>query len=108
MIKPLVPGAFISHSWYVTPWTDCSRSCGRGVQTRKVMCRMKISANEYGKSTNCSADTKPDIGLKAKYCNSIACDSDWDTKEGFMVSNSLAYQVHLLDPVRFDVLCNFL
>jgi len=45
---------------------------------------MKISANDYGTSTNCSADTKPNISLKTKYCNSIACDSDWDTEEGFI------------------------
>lgn len=71
-------------AWYVSPWTDCSRSCGRGVQTRQVTCRMKVDANKYGPSTNCSKDTKPTIGLTKKYCNSISCDSDWDTEEGFV------------------------
>lgn len=106
VIKPLIPAAFISHSWHVTPWTDCSRSCGRGLQTRKVICRMKISANDYGTSTNCSADTKPNISLKTKYCNSIACDSDWDTEEGFIVSNSVIMSIFLF--LSFDFLCPFL
>lgn len=44
---------------------------------------MKIEANKYETSTNCSNDTKPNIGLTKKYCNSISCDSDWDTEEGF-------------------------
>ena len=108
VITPLIPGAFISHSWHVTPWSDCSRSCGRGEQTRKVICRMKITASDYGNSANCSADSKPDISEQVRYCNSIACDSDWDTKKGFTVSNSLANNVHLPGPVRFNFLCNFL
>ena len=52
---------------------------------------MKIEANKYETSTNCSNDTKPNIGLTKKYCNSISCDSDWDTEEGFQVSNPFAY-----------------
>lgn len=59
---------------------------------------MKIDANKYETTTNCSNDTKPNIGLTKKYCNSISCDSDWDTEEGFVVSNSFANQVH--PPVR--------
>ena len=101
------PGAFISHSWFVSPWTDCSRSCGRGVQKREVTCRRKIDANKYEPTTNCSNNTKPNIGSTMKYCNSISCDSDWDTEEGFKVSNSFFTQVHL--PVRvLDFLCPFL
>lgn len=95
VITPLTLSAFISHSWHVTPWSDCSKSCGRGVQKRDVICRKKINANDYGPSTNCSSDKKPDISVKLKYCNSIACDADWDTKEGFLVSNSIADQVRL-------------
>ncbi|XP_078380427.1 A disintegrin and metalloproteinase with thrombospondin motifs 16-like [Oculina patagonica] len=71
-------------NWYQTPWSDCSQSCGRGVQTRNVICRMKINPTEYGPSTNCSAEDKPNITETSRYCNSIACLSDWDTKDGFV------------------------
>jgi len=71
-------------AWHVTSWTDCSRSCGRGVQTRDVRCLMKITANEYVAGTNCSANNKPNITNLLKYCNSIPCDSDWDTEDGFV------------------------
>lgn len=94
VITPSTP--FISFSWRVTSWTDCSRSCGRGVQTRDVRCLMKINANEYVAGTNCSANNKPNITNLLKYCNSIPCDSDWDTEDGFVVSSSIAYQVSFL------------
>lgn len=56
---------------------------------------MKIDANKYETSTKCSNDTKPDVGSTKKYCNSISCDSDWDTEEELVVSNSFPNQVHL-------------
>ena len=60
---------------------------------------MKIDANEYGTGTNCSANNKPNVTLTVKYCNSITCDSDWDTEDGFVVSNSIVNQVQLLVPL---------
>ncbi|KAJ7392766.1 metalloendopeptidase [Desmophyllum pertusum] len=69
-------------AWYTTPWSDCSKSCGRGLQTRVVICRMKINPTEYGTSTNCSADDKPIVNDTRQYCNSIACLADWNTKDG--------------------------
>lgn len=68
--------------WQTTPWSDCSKSCGNGKQTRKVECVMDITPTEYLQSDNCSDANKPNVPITLKSCNSFACFSDWDTKEG--------------------------
>ena len=44
--------------WHTTDWSTCSRSCGKGLQTRDVICRKKINPTDYGPSANCPADKK--------------------------------------------------
>ena len=77
---------FFSHSWYVTDWGVCSRSCGHGQQTRELICRMKIDSNNYGPSNKCPADKKPDVSETKRSCNSFPCFPEWDTHEGLSVS----------------------
>ncbi|CAH3143374.1 unnamed protein product [Porites evermanni] len=69
-------------SWFTTPWKDCSKSCGNGLQSRSVICRKKIDANNYGPSNNCSLKTKPVVSNTVRSCNKIACAADWETTEG--------------------------
>lgn len=69
-------------SWFTTPWTICSKSCGNGRQTRSVICRKKIDAKNYGLSNNCSLKTKPVVSDTVRSCNKIACAADWETTEG--------------------------
>ena len=76
---------YFYNSWYTTPWSDCSKSCGNGQQTREVKCVMKVTSNEYEPSDNCSSN-KTIITDTVRPCNSFACDPDWDTKEGLDVS----------------------
>jgi len=67
--------------WH-TEWTDCSKSCGKGQQTREVICLMKITANQYVQSNNCSNKTRPVDKETIRSCNSFACKADWDTEGG--------------------------
>lgn len=69
-------------SWFTTPWTICSKSCGNGRQNRSVICRKKIDAKNYGLSNKCSLKTKPVVSDTVRSCNKIACAADWETKEG--------------------------
>ncbi|XP_066539583.1 thrombospondin type-1 domain-containing protein 4 [Hoplias malabaricus] len=52
--------------WFTTEWSTCSRSCGKGLQTREVRC---ISADKEH-STDCDLDIRPE---QEQLCNTLPC-----------------------------------
>ncbi|XP_015758769.1 PREDICTED: A disintegrin and metalloproteinase with thrombospondin motifs 6-like, partial [Acropora digitifera] len=71
-----------TYEWLTTPWSDCSKSCGNGKQTRSVECVMYVNPTEYVLSNQCSEGNKPVVPDTSKSCNSFVCFPKWDTKEG--------------------------
>lgn len=80
---------FVYRRWLTTPWSDCSKSCGNGKQTRSVECVMYVNPTEYVLSNQCSEGNKPVVPDTSKSCNSFVCFPKWDTKEGLNVSKLL-------------------
>ncbi|KAG8287193.1 peptidase activity protein [Homalodisca vitripennis] len=59
-------------TWVTGDWSGCSMSCGEGVQTRNVTCR--ISRYEKPGSVTCNEETQP---ATTQPCNTgIACPDD--------------------------------
>lgn len=56
--------------WFSGPWTSCSKKCGGGVQTRKVMCLLN---GVTVKDSQCSEDN---IEFSSEECNKNACSDD--------------------------------
>ncbi|XP_021693567.1 papilin isoform X5 [Aedes aegypti] len=56
--------------WFTGPWTDCSKACGGGFMSRKVLC---IANGSVVAETNCKVDT---IELSTESCNSHDCTDD--------------------------------
>lgn len=52
--------------WYTSEWTECSKPCDTGVQTREITC----INNEQCVSMNCDEIAKPPI---RQACNTIEC-----------------------------------
>ncbi|XP_058455705.1 papilin isoform X3 [Malaya genurostris] len=56
--------------WFTGPWTGCSKDCGGGFKSRKVLC---IANGTVVAETNCKVDT---IELSTESCNSHDCTDD--------------------------------
>ncbi|XP_053682403.1 papilin [Sabethes cyaneus] len=56
--------------WFTGPWTSCSKDCGGGFKSRKVLC---IANGTVVAETNCKVDT---IELSTESCNGHDCTDD--------------------------------
>ncbi|XP_060070698.1 A disintegrin and metalloproteinase with thrombospondin motifs 7-like [Ylistrum balloti] len=75
MIKPgLIPKVnSLGYEWRSANWTECSRMCGAGIQTRTIYCVDKASGETVAKS-QCEIRHKPNA---IDRCNVHAC-SEWE------------------------------
>ncbi|KAF3430423.1 hypothetical protein E2986_10746, partial [Frieseomelitta varia] len=56
--------------WFAGPWSKCSKPCGGGTMTRKVIC---MKANKTVPLNNCDSNT---IIFSTENCNDQACEED--------------------------------
>ncbi|EDO36365.1 predicted protein [Nematostella vectensis] len=66
-------------SWYTTEWSPCSATCGKGTQSRSVICRRETFTGSMQYKTlsdsNC-AENKPTVTLSQE-CNKVNCPAEW-------------------------------
>lgn len=62
--------------WYVSGWRPCSQTCGKGVQTRQILCRQEVSRGQFNTlaDSQCTA-AKPE-GPETRDCNKIDCPAE--------------------------------
>ncbi|KAL9963366.1 hypothetical protein ACROYT_G026876 [Oculina patagonica] len=65
--------------WQVTDWTPCSKTCGTGIQTRKMKCHQRVSFHRYQEisSYKCDSSKLPDVSQLSRTCNKILCKAEW-------------------------------
>ncbi|XP_048588215.1 A disintegrin and metalloproteinase with thrombospondin motifs 20 [Nematostella vectensis] len=66
-------------SWYTTEWSPCSATCGRGTQSRSVICRRETftGSKQYETLPDSSCTgSKPTVTLTQK-CNKVNCPPEW-------------------------------
>jgi len=64
--------------WHLSGWSSCSKTCGRGLMTRELSCREKVSQNpeEYKTvSESICKGIKPTALQRA--CYKVACPAEW-------------------------------
>lgn len=67
------------YQWFSSQWSKCSADCGKGVQTRNVLCGKidKDGVKPSEDETKCDATEKPEI---SKECDSgKMCEGQWFT-----------------------------
>uniref|UniRef100_A0A3Q3KHW4 ADAM metallopeptidase with thrombospondin type 1 motif, 10 n=1 Tax=Monopterus albus TaxID=43700 RepID=A0A3Q3KHW4_MONAL len=64
-----------SPNWWTGDWSECSRSCNSGLQTRQVLCKRRISVTEE-KVLDDSACTAPRPSL-TEPCHNHSCPPEW-------------------------------
>ncbi|XP_029190426.2 A disintegrin and metalloproteinase with thrombospondin motifs 6-like isoform X4 [Acropora millepora] len=65
-----------SPSWYVSGWRPCSKTCGKGVQKRQILCRQQVTRDHTNTlpDSKCTAP-KPNDAV-ARDCNKIDCPAE--------------------------------
>ena len=81
--------------WQPTQWEDCSKTCGKGFQSRYYVCigKSKDAGKHELPDDDCRGLTKPDVGEMTRACREILCPLAWTTdswSEVCSVHNALA------------------
>ncbi|MFT7816482.1 ADAMTS-like protein 3, partial [Arapaima gigas] len=67
--------------WEVGPWSQCSATCGVGIQSRKVMCRQLRSQAHGDKVTIADVECKGLRPSVLQACNQIDCHPNWHAED---------------------------
>ena len=63
--------------WYESGWRPCSRSCGKGIQLKQILCRQKIAQGNHTTLPDAMCTGKKPEGLLRQDCNKVACSAEW-------------------------------
>ena len=98
----------IHHRWHLSSWQSCTKTCGKGSQSRSVVCQSKTNHTHYKieSDSHCNATTKP-VGFR--FCNEIKCpvyraihwSEVWNVKES--VKQMCHYISNLLHLVNLSL-----
>lgn len=65
-------------SWFISDWTECSRSCGKGVQKREVKCLNRGGQIPEHHELHCKEKDRP---ISRRTCNDYPCKEDMHRSE---------------------------
>lgn len=63
--------------WYKSEWSACSKSCGKGIQKRRIHCRRLISPIKHEILSDSSCGGVKPTGETQRSCNEINCPAKW-------------------------------
>ncbi|KAJ7328150.1 metalloendopeptidase [Desmophyllum pertusum] len=63
--------------WYVSGWRGCSKTCGKGVQTRQVVCRQEETRGQYKTLSDSKCSKAKPTDPESQDCNKIDCPAEY-------------------------------
>ena len=63
--------------WFITDWKPCSKRCGRGIQTRNIICRRKKMDSWSIEDDSACVEQKPVEPVLERRCNEIMCPPEY-------------------------------
>lgn len=92
-LTPSSYGFYLS-SWDIGEWSECSKTCGLGMQHRQVLCRQIYANRTLNVHTSrCRELEQPEI---ASACQLKIC-SEWQIRSEWTAVSSLTRALHLAD-----------
>ncbi|CAH3174133.1 unnamed protein product [Porites evermanni] len=70
----------LCYSWHTDDWQACTKTCGKGTQSRSVVCRAKLNDTHYDIDESeflCNITLKP-MTFRSS-CNDVNCPATWKT-----------------------------
>ena len=87
-------------SWYVSGWRPCSRTCGKGVQTRQVVCRQEETRGKYKTVSDSKCSGAKPTDPKSQDCNKIDCPAEYVPGDWSKVT--ITYNCFMQSQFRID------
>lgn len=89
-----------SFSWYVSGWRPCSKTCGKGVQTREIACRQEVSRGQFNRLSDSQCSAQKPTGSVTEECNKIDCPPEKVPEDWSAVRRSGKMRHKVLRPRR--------
>ena len=68
--------ACLPSSWYVSGWRPCSKTCGKGAQTREVVCRQEVTRGKFQTLSDSKCTGNKPSDPVSRDCNKIDCPAE--------------------------------
>lgn len=63
-------------TWYVSGWRPCSKTCGKGAQTREVVCRQEVTRGKFQTLSDSKCTGNKPSDPVSRDCNKIDCPAE--------------------------------
>ena len=80
--------SFSIDSWRISEYSECSKSCGGGVQTRTAQCIHEIARGEDNALPVPDSRCEEPVPRTTKFCNVFDCEAKWVTESWSSCSRS--------------------
>lgn len=89
-------------AWYISDWTPCSRSCGKGIQKREVRCLNSDGQLPESHQLHCREEDRP---APRRICNDYPCRDDLRTPENSRRAVQVQDEPDITNGVEDNPLC---